>query len=230
MRRGILIAAAFCSTWGGSAAVAADGWFTLRASAYSPADAGSRTACGDAFGWSSNVVAHRSLPCGTRLAVAYRGRVAITTVRDRGPYIAGRDLDLGPAVWRTLGASSAIGWGDRHVAVRILPARPKRPVQTRAGRQYPPRRVFARLIERRVDVLIRKFGAWPPPVWDATLTGYVAGWVLPQPPGSVRNARATCAPAGRRTAAFACRVSSGSRLLHRQIVFVREWGGVELGQ
>lgn len=225
MRGRILIAAAICSAWGAPAAANAESsWFTLRASAYSPADAGSRTACGDAFGWTSNVVAHRSLPCGTRLAVAYRGRVAITTVNDRGPYIAGRDLDLGPAVWRLFGASSAIAWGDRPVAVRILPQRPARPVQTREGRRYPPRRVFARLIERRVDVLIRKFGAWPPPVADATLTGYVAGWVLPQPPGRVRNARATCAPFGSSTSRFACRVSAGSRLLHRRVVTVFEDG------
>lgn len=214
----IAVTVAICATWAGPAAGA--DWITMRASAYSPADAGSRTASGLPFTWTSNVVAHRTIPLGTRVAVAYRGRVAITTVNDRGPYIAGRDLDLGPAVWRLFGASSAIQWGDRPVAVRILPARPVRPVQTRQGRRYPPRRVFARLIERRVDVLIRKFGEWPPPVADATLTGYVAGWVLPQPPGRVRNARSTCAPFGSSTSRFACRVSDGARLLQRRVVTV----------
>lgn len=222
MRGRILIAAAICSAWAGPAAGAE--WVTMRASAYSPSDAGPRTASGLPFTWTSNVVAHRTLPLGTRVAVAYRGRVAITAVQDRGPYIAGRDLDLGPAVWRLFGASSAIQWGDRPVAVRVLPARPARPVQTREGRRYPPRRVFARLIDRRVDVLTRKFGSWPPPIADATLTGYVAGWVLPQPPGSVRNARATCAPFGSSTSAFACRVSSGARLIGRRVVRVSSDG------
>lgn len=222
MKRWIAFAFAISSTWAATA-VGASEWVTMRASAYSPADAGPRMASGLPFTWTSNVVAHRTLPLGTRVAVAYRGRVAITTVQDRGPYIAGRDLDLGPAVWRLFGASSAIAWGDRPVAVRVLPERPVRPVQTRGGERYPPRRVFARLIHRRVDVLKQKFGVWPPPVADATLTGYVAGWVLPQPPGRVEGARSTCAP--RTTTSFACRISAGAQLIGRRVVRVDRDGG-----
>ncbi len=39
-------------------------------------------------------VAHKTLPCGTRLRVCYQRRCVRATVRDRGPYIAGRDYDL----------------------------------------------------------------------------------------------------------------------------------------
>ncbi|CAL8128784.1 unnamed protein product [Orchesella dallaii] len=41
-------------------------------------------------------VAHKTLPCGTRLRVRNRdnGRTVDVTVRDRGPFVAGRILDL----------------------------------------------------------------------------------------------------------------------------------------
>lgn len=39
-------------------------------------------------------VAHKSLPCGTKLRLCYRGRCITARVIDRGPYVAGRDLDL----------------------------------------------------------------------------------------------------------------------------------------
>jgi rare lipoprotein A len=41
-------------------------------------------------------VAHRSLPFGTRLHIRNQsnGRSTIATVSDRGPFAAGRDLDL----------------------------------------------------------------------------------------------------------------------------------------
>ena len=52
---------------------------------------GGSTACGfhAHFG-----VANRTLPCGTKVTVAYRGRSVVATVDDRGPYVGGRDYDL----------------------------------------------------------------------------------------------------------------------------------------
>jgi hypothetical protein len=39
-------------------------------------------------------VAHRTLPCGTRVTFRYNGRTVTTIVIDRGPYVAGRIWDM----------------------------------------------------------------------------------------------------------------------------------------
>jgi hypothetical protein len=39
-------------------------------------------------------VAHRTLPCGTRVTFRYNGRTVTTMVIDRGPYVAGRTWDM----------------------------------------------------------------------------------------------------------------------------------------
>lgn len=39
-------------------------------------------------------VAHRTLPCGTRVTFRYNGRTVVTQVVDRGPYVAGRIWDM----------------------------------------------------------------------------------------------------------------------------------------
>jgi len=59
--------------------------------------------CGGRLGYHSLVVAHKTLPCGTRVRVRYRGRSVTATVRDRGPYVGGREYDLAGAVARRLG-------------------------------------------------------------------------------------------------------------------------------
>lgn len=77
---------------------------TVQASYYGSELAGSPTACsGTPYNPSSLTAAHKSLPCGTRLLVRYGGRGVVVTVDDRGPYAAGRDLDLSE------GAAQAIG-------------------------------------------------------------------------------------------------------------------------
>jgi hypothetical protein len=63
---------------------------------YGPGFYGKRTACGYALTTSLVGVAHRTLPCGTR--VTFRnpsnGRTVTTIVVDRGPYVSGRNWDL----------------------------------------------------------------------------------------------------------------------------------------
>jgi rare lipoprotein A (peptidoglycan hydrolase) len=59
------------------------------------------------------VVAHKSLPCGTKVTISYRGRTAQAVVRDRGPYVGGREFDLAGAVARKLGFN---GVGTIYVA------------------------------------------------------------------------------------------------------------------
>lgn len=82
---------------------------------YGPGFYGRRTACGHTYTTTVLGVAHRTLPCGTR--VTFRnpanGRTITVPVIDRGPYVAGRQWDLsgatctyldacrtGPLLWR----------------------------------------------------------------------------------------------------------------------------------
>ena len=62
-------------------------------------DAGS-TACGfhATYGY-----ANKTLACGTRVEFDYHGRRVTGTLEDRGPFVAGRDFDLNPALRGALG-------------------------------------------------------------------------------------------------------------------------------
>jgi len=76
------------------------------ASWYGPGFYGSRTACGQTFHAGLMGVAHKSLPCGTRVTLRHGGRIVHARVVDRGPFIAGREFDLGVAVKQALGFGS----------------------------------------------------------------------------------------------------------------------------
>ena len=65
---------------------------------YGPGFYGKRTACGHAYTESIIGVAHKTLPCGTKVKLRYRGRSVTVPVIDRGPYVPGRDYDLTEAV------------------------------------------------------------------------------------------------------------------------------------
>jgi hypothetical protein len=67
------------------------------ASWYGPGFYGNRTACGQIYTPEIIGVAHRTLPCGTLVTIEFRGRTMTIPVIDRGPYIAGRTLDLSNA-------------------------------------------------------------------------------------------------------------------------------------
>ena len=64
------------------------------ASWYGPGFFGHRTACGVRLGRKTIGVAHRHLPCGTRVTLKYRGRYVRARVIDRGPYTSGIRWDL----------------------------------------------------------------------------------------------------------------------------------------
>jgi rare lipoprotein A (peptidoglycan hydrolase) len=63
------------------------------------------TASGQLFNERDFTCASRTLPFGTRLALTRGSRRIVVVVTDRGPYIAGRDLDLSKYAAATLGFS-----------------------------------------------------------------------------------------------------------------------------
>jgi rare lipoprotein A (peptidoglycan hydrolase) len=48
-------------------------------------------------------VAHKTLPCGSKVSLRYHGHTIAVRVIDRGPYVAGRDFDLTEATRARLG-------------------------------------------------------------------------------------------------------------------------------
>lgn len=73
------------------------------ASWYGPGFYGNRTACGQTYSAEILGVAHRTLPCGTLVTLSYGPRTLTVPVIDRGPYVAGRTLDLSYATKVALG-------------------------------------------------------------------------------------------------------------------------------
>ena len=63
---------------------------------YGPGFYGHRTACGYALTTSLIGVAHRTLPCGTKIVFRNpkNGRTVVAKVVDRGPYVSGRQWDM----------------------------------------------------------------------------------------------------------------------------------------
>lgn len=66
---------------------------------------GRPTASGQIFNEEDLTCASRTLPFGTRLALTRNDKRIVVVVNDRGPFIAGRDLDLSKAAARELGFS-----------------------------------------------------------------------------------------------------------------------------
>jgi rare lipoprotein A len=73
------------------------------ASYYGPGLYGNGVACGGTLLPHTIGVAHKTLPCGTKVKLRYHGRTVTAPVIDRGPYVAGRDYDLTEAVKVKLG-------------------------------------------------------------------------------------------------------------------------------
>ena len=72
------------------------------ASWYGPGLYGNHLGCGGRLSAGRVGVAHKSLPCGTRLMLRHRGRSLRVRVIDRGPYVGGREYDLTEATARKL--------------------------------------------------------------------------------------------------------------------------------
>jgi rare lipoprotein A (peptidoglycan hydrolase) len=63
----------------------------------------------------SMILAHKTLPFGTLVEVSVNGTSVVAPVKDRGPYVRGREFDLGPGVRKALGV-----WGVFTIRYRIV--------------------------------------------------------------------------------------------------------------
>ena len=72
------------------------------ASWYGPGLYGGHLGCGGTLDAGDLGVAHKSLPCGTKVTLRHHGRVVRVPVIDRGPYVGGREYDLTEATARRL--------------------------------------------------------------------------------------------------------------------------------
>lgn len=77
----------------------------VKATWYGPGLYGNRLACGGRLRTRTLGVAHKSLPCGTKVALRYRGHTVVVPVIDRGPYARGVSYDLTEATAHKLGVT-----------------------------------------------------------------------------------------------------------------------------
>jgi hypothetical protein len=85
---------------------------------YGPGFYGRKTACGVRMTRTLLGVAHKTLKCGTKVAVLYKGRRIDVPVVDRGPFRRGTSYDLTAATAQALGFQHT----DRLGAVRLRAA------------------------------------------------------------------------------------------------------------
>jgi rare lipoprotein A len=70
---------------------------------YGPGLYGNKLSCGGRLTPGTLGVAHKTLPCGTRVTLRHGNRVVRVPVVDRGPYVGGREFDLTAATRARLG-------------------------------------------------------------------------------------------------------------------------------
>lgn len=94
-----------------------------KASFYAKMFAGRTMADGTMMRPTGDNAASRTLPLGTTAKVTNleTGKIAVVTIRDRGPYVAGRIVDLSPATARQIGLSLTAGVATVAVEPITLP-------------------------------------------------------------------------------------------------------------
>jgi len=120
-------APALASTTGGAAppapAAPAPGSKPTLTTWFGPGLYGRTTACGQRLSPTTVGVASRTLPCGTLVKVAYRGRLLTVPVIDRGPYgRIGATWDLTCAAARTLKITETV-----HITTAVVGSAPNGP-------------------------------------------------------------------------------------------------------
>ena len=100
---------------------------------------GKRTSCGEPYNMWSDTAAHKTLPLGTNVKVTNleNGRSTILRINDRGPFVAGRIIDLSAKASQDLGCHVK---GLAKVRVEAVQcATPSRLATPRIGRWTPCR-------------------------------------------------------------------------------------------
>lgn len=89
------------------------------ASYYADKFNGRKTANGEIFDMNGYTAAHKDLPFGTQLKVTNlaNGKSVVVRVNDRGPFVAGREIDLSKAAAMKLDMTGA---GTANVAIEII--------------------------------------------------------------------------------------------------------------
>ena len=89
------------------------------ASWYGPGFQGNRTANGEIYDMNGISAAHKTLPFGTivRVVDLDTGKNIVVRINDRGPFIAGRIIDLSKGAAEKLGI---VDKGIAHVGLRIV--------------------------------------------------------------------------------------------------------------
>jgi hypothetical protein len=82
---------------------------------YGPGFYGHKTACRKTMSKTLVGVAHKSLPCGTKVTFLYKGRTLTVPVVDRGPFANGAKWDL------TYAAAQQLGFTATDTVGRLLP-------------------------------------------------------------------------------------------------------------
>ena len=92
-----------------------------KASWYGPGHIGHKTANGEVFTGKEHTAAHRDLPMGAvvRVLDTRTGRSVVVRINDRGPFVAGRVIDLSETAARDLGIKGR-GIGDVTLEVLAL--------------------------------------------------------------------------------------------------------------
>ena len=76
-----------------------------KASWYGGKHHGKKTASGVAYNMHSNTIAHKTLPFGTQVEIVNldNGKITTGVVRDRGPYVPGRVIDVSYKIAQEIG-------------------------------------------------------------------------------------------------------------------------------
>ncbi len=100
----------------------------LVATWYGPGFEGNLTANGEVFDPSGYTAAHKTYAFDTKLIVTYEGRSVVVRINDRGPYVAGRDLDLAQGAAEYIGLTAdGVGTVNVQVAAPSVPVGPYAP-------------------------------------------------------------------------------------------------------
>jgi rare lipoprotein A len=102
---------------------------------YGPGLYGHHTACGEVLSHRIMGVAHRTLPCGTPVEIAFGGRTVTVPVIDRGPFSNGARYDLTSATAQQLGLTqtATLGVAPRRGATMAPPLAPPAPFAGTGG-------------------------------------------------------------------------------------------------